>query len=421
MKKPIYLILVITMLLAFTKTLNAQKSIQTDDAIYTLEGEYDFKITKTDIKTKRVLFKADTKIPDKNKKESYYPLGNSIYMYLIGDNVFIVYDVWQKATSSKDCFVKLLNVNTGKFSEPKLLYSTKLNSVFSVNELVYKPFYSPDNTKMAVLKDNISAGYNIDPEINIYDTETFDILSSKKMSGKYEGQKRIFDLTNISMDNNGNITTLFHLLNLKTKVTTKSYSAEIPFNETDLKNINELEGNASNDAGGNQNAHGRFYKSLEDYIDDKPIQGVRIKNGSYSWSTFGGSDYKLIDDNGNIKKEATKDLPSDIFTYKKDNVSNPYLIRVIDKKPYIVLAVGKLNYYSLYTNQEERYYSEGWNGELEKFKESVLTDYLKKYGLLEAYKKDKPKREFQDDVNEYFNKTIKWQIKYFNLLNEQIE
>lgn len=301
-----------------------------------------------------------------------------------------------------------------------MVYSTKLNSVYSSCEVPYIPIYSPDKSKLAVLKDNISPSYDIDPEINIYDTKTFNILSTKKISGKYEGQKRIFDLTNISMDNSGNITAVLHLMNEKTKITTKSYSADIPFNEKELKNIKEFGGNASSDVGGNQNSHGRFYKNLNDYINDKPIQGVRIKNGSFSWTAFGGADFKLIDDAGNITKEDSKDLPSEIFTYKKDNFSDPYIMRIMDKKPYIVLAAGKLNYYSLYLEQQARYYSEGWDGKLEKFKENDLEDYLKKYNLLEDYKNDKPKREFKDDVNGYFNKTINWQIKYFNLLNKKM-
>jgi len=290
----------------------------------------------------------------------------------------------------------------------------------STNELLYKPIYSPDKTKLAVLKDNISPTYDIDPEITIYDTKTLNVLSTKKISGKYEGQKRIFDLSNISMDNNGNIVTVLHLMNEKTKMTTKSYSADIPFAEKDLKNLKELSANASSDAGGNQNSHGRFYKNLDDYVNDKPIQGVRIKNGSFSWTTFGGADFKLIDDAGNIKKEDSKDLPSDIFTYKSDNFSDPYIIRIMDKKPYIVLVAGKLNYYSLYLEQQNRYYSEGWDGKLNKFKENDLEEYLEKYNLLEDYKKDKPKREFKDNVNSYFNKTINWQIKYFNLLNKKM-
>ena len=351
----------------------------------------------------------------------FYAGSNNAYFDLIEDNIVIVYDVWQKETNSKDCFIKLLNVKTGKFNQAKLIYSTKLNSPYSCGEVVYKPIYSPDQTKLAILKDNISPTYNIDPELTIYNVETFSILSTKKISGKYKGVKRIFDLGKTSMDNNGDINTIFHLLNEKTKMTTKSFSADVPLDESDLQNIEELAGNASSDVGESQTSHGRFYRTFDDYVNDKPIKGVRIKNGSFGWKVFGGgAEYKLIDDAGNLKKENSKDLPSDIFTYKKDNASEPYLMRIIDKSPYIVLVAGKLNYYSLYLEQQQRFYSEGWNGELQKFKEGDLKEYLEKYDLLEDYKKDKPKREFKDDVNGYFNKTVNWQIKYFNLLNEKM-
>lgn len=420
MKKPIFLILTMSLLLAFTKTSTAQQIIKTDKEIYSIEGGYNFIITKSDINSKKVLFKVETKIPDKSQKEMFYPGANNASFDLVGENIVIVYDVWQKSTGTKDCSIKLLNVKSGKFTEPKLVYSTKLNSVYSSSEVPYKSFYSPDKTKLAVLKDNISPGYDIDPEINIYDTKTFNVLSTKKISGKYEGQKRIFDLSNISMDNSGNITAVLHLLNEKTKMTTKSYSADIPLAEKDLKNIKELGGNTSSDGGGNQNSHGRFYKTLEDYINDKPIQGVRIKNGSFSWTAFSGADFKLIDDAGNIKKEDSKDLPSEIFTYKRDNFSDPYIMRIIDKKPYIILAAGYYCYYSLYIEQQNRYMAEGFDGELKKFKEGRFEELLEKYNLLEDYKKDKPKREFKDDVNGYFNKIINWQIKYFNLLNKKM-
>ncbi len=420
MKKITYLLLIAPLLLAFAKTSIGQRIIKTDKEIYTIDGEYNFIVTKTDTKTKKVLFKAETKIPDKSNKEMYYPGANNSSFELVGENIIIVYDVWQKSTSSKECSYKLLNAKTGKFTEPKLLYSTKLNSAYSSNEIIYKPFYSPDKTKLAVLKDNISPSYDIDPELNIYDTKTLKVVSTKKLSGKYEGQKRVFDLSTISMDDKGDITTIFHLMNEKTKMTTKSYNASIPFNETDLKNIKELEGNVSNDAGGNQNSHGRFYKTLEDYMNDKPMEGVRIKNGSFSWTTFSGADFKLIDDAGNLTKEKSKNLPAEIFTYKRDNFSEPFVMRIIDNKPYIVLAAGKLNYYSLYLEQQQRFYSEGWDGELKKFKGRELEDYLEKYNLLEDYKKDKPKREMKDDVNGYFNKTIFWQVKYFNLLNKKM-
>jgi hypothetical protein len=420
MKKPIFFLLTISLLLAFTKTSIGQQVIKTDKEFYTIEGPYNFVIVKSDNNTKKVLYKAETKIPDKSQKEMYYPGANNSNFKLVGDNIVIVYDIWQKANGTKDCSIKLLDIKSGKFTAPKLLYSTKLNSPYSCSELPYKPIYSPDKTKLAVIKDNISPSYNIDPEINIYDTKTLNVLSTKKISGKYDGQKRIFDLTTIAIDDKGNITTVFHLMNEKTKITTKSYSADIPFAETDLKNIKELSGNSSSDAGGNQTSHGRFYKTLDDYVNDKPMPGVRIKNGSFSWTAFGGADFKLIDDAGNVTKEDSKDLPSEIFTYKSDNFSDPYILRIMDKKPYIILAAGYYCYYSLYLEQQNRYMAEGFNGELKKFKEGRFEELLEKYNLLEDYKKDKPKREFKDDVNGYFNKTINWQIKYFNLLNKKM-
>jgi hypothetical protein len=420
MKKPIFFLLTISLLLAFTKTSIGQQVIKTDKEFYTIEGPYNFVIVKSDNNTKKVLYKAETKIPDKSQKEMYYPGANNSNFKLVGDNIVIVYDIWQKANGTKDCSIKLLDIKSGKFTAPKLLYSTKLNSPYSCSELPYKPIYSPDKTKLAVIKDNISPSYNIDPEINIYDTKTLNVLSTKKISGKYDGQKRIFDLTTIAIDDKGNITTVFHLMNEKTKITTKSYSADIPFAETDLKNIKELSGNSSSDAGGNQTSHGRFYKTLDDYVNDKPMPGVRIKNGSFSWTAFGGADFKLIDDAGNVTKEDSKDLPSEIFTYKRDNFSDPYILRIMDKKPYIILAAGYYCYYSLYLEQQNRYMGEGFDGELKKFKEGRFEELLEKYNLLEDYKKDKPKREFKDDVNGYFNKTINWQIKYFNLLNKKM-
>jgi hypothetical protein len=421
MKRISHLLLSATFLLGITKTNIAQTvTINTDKDTYTITGAYNFIITKTDNKTQKVVYKAETKIPDKGQKEMFYPGGNNASFELVGDNIVIVYDVWQKETGTKDCSVKLMSTKTGKFNTPKLLYSTKINSVYSSHEIVYKPFYSPDKTKLAVLKDNISPSYNIDPELNIYDTKTFSVQSAKKISGKYDGQKRIFDLAKLTMDNNGDIAGGFSLMNEQTKMTTKSYSATIPFKETDFKDIKELAGGTSSDGGGSQNSHGHFYKTLEDYVNDKPIPSVRIKNGSFSWNVIRGTDFKLIDDDGNLKKESTKDLPSDIFTYKRDNFSDFFVMRLIDKKPYIILVAGKLSFYSLYEDNAKLYYTEGWDGKLESFREKDLEGYLEKYGLLEEYKKDKPKREFKDDVNGYFNKTVAWRMKYFELLNKKM-
>jgi hypothetical protein len=419
MKKQLIAMLFTFLFIGIIQNSTAQQ-MKTDKEIYTVEGAYNFIILKKDIKTQKVISKVETKIPDKSQKEMFYPGSNFASFELIGNEIVIVYDVWQKSTGTKDCSIKTLNVKTNKFSVPKLIYSTKVNSVYSSNEIIYKPVYSPDKTKLAILKDNISPSYDIDPEINIYDTKTLNVLSTKKLSGKFEGQKRIIN-QNLTMDDNGNIALSFSLLNEKTKMTTKTFSAEIPFKDTDMKNIKEGAGVSSGDDGGvNQNAHGNFYKSLEDYINNKPVVGTRMKNGSFSWTMIGGTDYKLIDDDGNIKKEDAKNLPAELFTYKRDNFSTPMLMRLIDNKPYIVLVAGKMCYYSLYLEQQERYFAEGWDGKLMKFKENDFEDYLAKYNLLEDYKKDKPKREMKDDVNGYFNKIVNWQIKYFNLLNEKM-
>jgi hypothetical protein len=69
MKKPVFLILTMSLLLAFTKTSTAQQIIKTDKEIYSIDGAYNFIITKSDINTKKVLFKAETKIPDKSQKK----------------------------------------------------------------------------------------------------------------------------------------------------------------------------------------------------------------------------------------------------------------------------------------------------------------------------------------------------------------
>jgi hypothetical protein len=386
---------------------------RTDKEVYTVEGDYYFIITKKDIESNKILFKAETNIPDKKQKETYNTSANDARFFLVGENIFIIYDVWQKSNSSKECYVRLLNTKTGQFGEKKRLYATPLNSGFSAGDIPYTPQFSADFSKLAVLKDNKSTGYDIDPEITVYDTKTLNIISNKKFAQKYNGEKRIFS-QNFTVDNTGNISLFFSLLNPETKQKGKSFSANIGVKDTELQNIKELEPTTSS-SDSKIAVGGLFYKSLQDYVDSKPMEGVGIKYGSFSWTTFGGTKFKLIDDKGNVTKEDAKDLPSDIFTY------NDYLIHVIDKTPYIVLSVGKLCFYAEYAEQQKRYMAEGWNGKLEKFKEDKLEDYLKQYGLLEGYKRDKPKREFKDDVNGYFNKVVRWQIDYFNLLNKKMK
>ncbi len=263
MKKQLIAMLSIFLFIGIIQNSNAQQ-MKTDKEFFTVEGAYNFIILKKDIKTQKVISKVETKIPDKSQKEMFYPGSNFANFELIGNEIVIVYDIWQKSTGTKDCSIKTLNIKTNKFSIPKLIYSTKVNSVYSSNEIIYKPVYSPDRTKLAILKDNLSPSYDIEPEINIYDTKTLNVLSTKKMSSKYEGQKRVIN-QNYTMDDNGNIALTFSLLNEKTKMTTKTFSAEIPFKDTDMKNIKEGSGAVSSEGGVDQKAHGNFYKSLEDY------------------------------------------------------------------------------------------------------------------------------------------------------------
>ena len=67
MKKQFCLISIVFLLIGIQKVSDAQE-MKTDKEIYTVEGAYNFIILKKDIKTQKILFKAETKIPDKSQK-----------------------------------------------------------------------------------------------------------------------------------------------------------------------------------------------------------------------------------------------------------------------------------------------------------------------------------------------------------------
>lgn len=398
---------------------SAQKPLETADGTYSIEGTVYFNIVKKSKQTGKVLYKVATKIPDKPKGENYYELGNSASFHMVDDKMFVIYDVWKGGTKSKDCQIKVLDTKAGQFGESKLLSSTKINSLFSIQEILYKPLYAPDNRRFLVARNNMSPTYNIDSEITLFDSEDLSTLATIKIPGKYNGQKTILDVSQLQLRDNGDIAGVFQQMNEKTKVTTKSYSFEVPFKATELQNIKELDGNVTSENDRDPNSHGQFYESLDDYIKDNPIPGIRIKNGSFSSSFVGKINFRLLDDAGNVKKESAKDLPTEIFTYKRNDNAAPFAIRMIDKEPYIILSAGKYNFYSLYSDQGKLYMAEGWNGKLKKFNRKDLEKALDQYKLLNDFKNDKPKREFKDNVNEYFNKEIDWYTKYFNLLNQK--
>lgn len=417
MKKQLFLLSLI--LFSFGKTSHCQRVITTDESVYTIEGTSDIVIIRKDANTDKVMYKAKTDLVGKQQK--FNPYLNSAKFDLINEQIVIIYDVWNQRDKAKDCYLKLFNTDQATFSDPKRLYSTELNSFFSAGEINYPFAYSADKSKLAVLKSNDSKGYSMNHELKIIDTETFEIISSTEIDLKYEGKRTFLDQSQMSVDNSGNVAIGFYFTNPETEIRIKSFSANIPFKGDGLADVKELD-EESSELGGSESTHGRFFRSLQDYIDDESIPGVRIKNGSFQWTLVTGIDFKLIDDAGNVNSEDVQSLPSDLFTYKSfSGSSDAYLIRLIDNKPYIVLVVGNLCFYALYQNQEARYYSEGWNGELKKFNERDFEARLEKRNLLKDYENDRPKREWQDDVNGYFNKIVHWQIKYFNLLNEKSE
>ncbi|MBL7935880.1 MAG: hypothetical protein JNM51_08755 [Bacteroidia bacterium] len=381
-----------------------------------MKGTKGFYIQKIDRTSQKEVFKVELEIPDNSSMR--YPISNGANFFLKEDNVIAVYDVKEK--SSKNCYLRYLNTITGKLGENKLVFSDEIKDKFKFHLVVYKVFYSPDNGKLAILKDNISPDLDINSELKIYDMKTQNLISNKNLGQKYNNVKRVFDVTKLSIDNDGNVSVVFNIINEKTNMTTKSYSAKLPASVNELQDIKELSGNAFAN-GSSQTSHGRFYKTLKDFIDDKPIKGTRIKNGSYTYSIVKGYDFKLVDDEGNLTKEDAKNLPSDLFTYKRDDYSEPILMRIVDKKPYIVLAAGKFSYYALYIENREQTYTEGWEStDMKNFKEKVLKDYLKQYGLLDEYENTMPKREMKDNVNEWFNKNVNHNIEFINKLNKKM-
>ena len=113
MKKQLIAMLSIFLFIGIIQNSNAQQ-MKTDKEFFTVEGAYNFIILKKDIKTQKVISKVETKIPDKSQKEMFYPGSNFANFELIGNEIVIVYDIWQKSTGTKDCSIKTLNIKTNK-------------------------------------------------------------------------------------------------------------------------------------------------------------------------------------------------------------------------------------------------------------------------------------------------------------------
>jgi len=158
--------------------------------------------------------------------------------------------------------------------------------------------------------------------------------------------------------------------------------------------------------------NGKFYKSYEDYVNNKPMTGFRLKPMTY---TFGSHDSFSLIFNNTSKRAEVETLPADFFTY------NDYLLMRHEKHCYIVLVAGKFCLYSMYGEQEKLFYSNSLTGELEKYKDKILLDYLTRFNLLEEYKAEEPHAEKHDNGDSLFNRKVKRDIKYIRLINERLQ
>lgn len=414
--KFLLLALVATVISSNTNSV-AQSIAKTENFTFDFDS-YKRIISKTDNATGKIISKIVTGIPDKSQKEEFYYLGNNVSLNVINGEIAMIYDVWNNAAKANICYVKFLNVENNTFTAPKKLHSTGLETKYHLDQREYTTFYSPDRLKVAILRDNLNKNYDFKPAFLVFNTTNFELISELEMNNEYEGEKRIIDTKSMSLDNEGNIDFSFNTVNLATKLPIKSYTAYLASNGEELKNIAEI----TEESGFNNrnSTQGRFYKSIADLSNDEPVSGIRIKNKSHSWDNFTGSSFEVIDDAGNVSKIRAKNLPTELFTYKRIDTEEPFIMRIINDKPYIILEAGGLMFYSLLAEQGKLFYSLGWSGELEYYKTEEIEKLLAKFDLVDAYKSEEPKREFSDTVDGYFNKVVAWNMKFISLYNEKL-
>jgi hypothetical protein len=148
-----------------------------------------------------------------------------------------------------------------------------------------------------------------------------------------------------------------------------------------------------------------FYTTLDDYYQNKPIEGFTIAENSWSMS-MGSESYDLTNGSCTQKTKLEK-LPSDLYTYRG------YLMRTYEGHSYRVLALGALCFYYMQNpDYHGDFYSETISGEIKKLKRKTFEGYLSKYNLSEDFKSDKKKREFKD---------TNLIARYFRIINEKIK
>ena len=180
----------------------------------------------------------------------------------------------------------------------------------------------------------------------------------------------------------------------------------------------------------------KLFKSYTDYVDNKPIEGIKVKE----LGTFGTT--IEVEKNGVIEKIKESKNPYTWFCNEQG-----ILMRVFDGNLYYVIIDGPICYYvkkeqawagfnvNVTLNKVEdeiyvmptgnepykEYYSETINGEIKVFKNSMFDEYLEKYGLKEQYEAEKLKREVKDSVLDYKNKEWRKKNRYKKLINEKMK
>lgn len=188
-----------------------------------------------------------------------------------------------------------------------------------------------------------------------------------------------------------------------------------------------------------------FYKSINDYYNNKPIEGKRVNPGSYSVDISGVKIESWI--NGKADKIKVSEL---VGQYVSNETG--FLNRIEGKNFYILAIDGPLCYYikvgdhdnvigkptyeqvkenkpennfSFYLGEDnhiDEYYSLTNRGELKDWNNKDFEKLLEENGLLEQYNAEpKPKREKRDSVDDYKSKLMSKQVKYILLLNKKLE
>lgn len=167
----------------------------------------------------------------------------------------------------------------------------------------------------------------------------------------------------------------------------------------------------------NSQQNNRLYATIEDYKNNKPIEGYELVENSWDCRT-NFETFKVLR-NGVVQKMKLTELPSELYTYDST------LIRTFAKACATVLVEGTICVYLYKCTGYDLWISEGITGgftPLYKFKYKGLKfeELLKQYNLFDSYKKELPKREFRDNPSSYKTKLAKRDIYYIKLLNEKL-